>query len=209
MAKKLRAILTICLILALISGSFNIVLAHSGRTDANGGHRDNKNVSRLGPYHYHCNGNPPHLHSRGTCPYKTVSKPTPSPQPKPSPTPIYPNISQPTRTTPQIIAIPTSSKVLVNDKEMQFESYTINDSNFFKLHDLAFALNGTTKQFEVFWDDVNETIMISNGLPYTEVGGEMSVRRDGNITPLILESKIMIDGVLMEITAYSIMDNTF
>ena len=42
--------------------------AHSGRTDKNGGHRDNKNVSGLGSYHYHCNGNGPHLHTNG-CPY--------------------------------------------------------------------------------------------------------------------------------------------
>ena len=35
-----------------------IAEAHSGRTDANGGHRDNKNKSGLGSYHYHCNGHP-------------------------------------------------------------------------------------------------------------------------------------------------------
>lgn len=33
-----------------------IAEAHSGRTDANGGHRDNKNKSGLGSYHYHCSG---------------------------------------------------------------------------------------------------------------------------------------------------------
>lgn len=43
--------------------------AHSGRTDANGGHRDNKNKSGLGSYHYHCGGYPAHLHSNGVCPY--------------------------------------------------------------------------------------------------------------------------------------------
>lgn len=43
--------------------------AHSGRTDGNGGHKDNKNKSGLGNYHYHCNGNPPHLHDGGVCPY--------------------------------------------------------------------------------------------------------------------------------------------
>ena len=32
--------------------------AHSGRTDASGGHRDNKNASGLGSYHYHCGGHP-------------------------------------------------------------------------------------------------------------------------------------------------------
>lgn len=27
--------------------------AHGGRTDGNGGHKDNKNASGLGYYHYH------------------------------------------------------------------------------------------------------------------------------------------------------------
>lgn len=45
--------------------------AHSGRTDSRGGHKDNKNVSGLGYYHYHCGGNPPHLHENGVCPYSS------------------------------------------------------------------------------------------------------------------------------------------
>lgn len=47
--------------------------AHSGRTDASGGHRDNKNKSGLGSYHYHCGGHPAHLHENGVCPYDTSS----------------------------------------------------------------------------------------------------------------------------------------
>lgn len=43
--------------------------AHRGNTDRNGGHKDNKNKSGLGPYHYHCNGKPAHLHQNGVCPY--------------------------------------------------------------------------------------------------------------------------------------------
>ncbi len=46
-----------------------ITEAHSGRTDRYGGHKDNKNVSGLGYYHYHCGGNPAHLHENGICPY--------------------------------------------------------------------------------------------------------------------------------------------
>ncbi len=42
--------------------------AHSGRTDSNGGHKDNKNKSGLGSYHYH-HGYGPHLHPGGVCPY--------------------------------------------------------------------------------------------------------------------------------------------
>lgn len=46
-------------------------LGHGGRTDSNGGHRDNKNASGLGSYHYHCGGNPAHLHKNGVCPYSS------------------------------------------------------------------------------------------------------------------------------------------
>lgn len=47
--------------------------AHSGRTDSSGGHKDNKNKSGLGSYHYHCGGHPAHLHTNGVCPYSTSS----------------------------------------------------------------------------------------------------------------------------------------
>lgn len=56
------AVMALCL---SISGT---ALAHSGRTDANGGHRDKKNVSGLGSYHYH-HGYGAHLHPGGVCPY--------------------------------------------------------------------------------------------------------------------------------------------
>lgn len=54
--------------LMIFSQSF-AVDAHSGRTDSSGGHKDNKNKSGLGSYHYHCGGNPAHLHNNG-CPYQ-------------------------------------------------------------------------------------------------------------------------------------------
>lgn len=52
------------------------VSAHSGRTDSNGGHRDNRNASGLGNYHYHCGGYPPHLHENGVCPYTDAGSST-------------------------------------------------------------------------------------------------------------------------------------
>jgi hypothetical protein len=62
-----KSISLICLFVLML---VTITYAHSGKTDANGGHRDNKNVSGLGSYHYHCGGHPAHLHTNGTCPYK-------------------------------------------------------------------------------------------------------------------------------------------
>ena len=72
---KIRIISIIVILFVIFAGS--CVNAHQGRTDSNGGHRDNKNKSGLGIYHYHCGGYPAHLHTNGECPYstKTSSKP--------------------------------------------------------------------------------------------------------------------------------------
>lgn len=50
--------------------------AHSGRTDSSGGHKDNKNKSGLGYYHYHCGGHSAHLHKNVVCPYSKSSSKT-------------------------------------------------------------------------------------------------------------------------------------
>ena len=72
--KVITIILMICLIIVISGESF----AHSGRTDSNGGHKDNQNKSGLGSYHYHCGGYPAHLHNNGRCPYSSNSKSTTS-----------------------------------------------------------------------------------------------------------------------------------
>lgn len=61
------------LFVAIISLGF-IASAHSGRTDGSEDHRDTRNVSGLGSYHYHCGGYPAHLHKNGVCPYRTPAK---------------------------------------------------------------------------------------------------------------------------------------
>lgn len=68
--KKKKLILTILMMISIIN-IIPCVNAHSGRTDSNGGHKDNKNASGLGSYHYHCGGHPAHLHTNGVCPYKS------------------------------------------------------------------------------------------------------------------------------------------
>ena len=68
-----KKILLILLVVTVFFSCSLMAYGHSGGTDSNGGHRDNKNVSGLGPYHYH-HGYGPHLHPNGVCPY--ASKPT-------------------------------------------------------------------------------------------------------------------------------------
>lgn len=72
--KAKKTIITILLCLLLILSLPMTALAHSGRTDSRGGHRDNRNKSGLGFYHYHCGGYPAHLHHGGICPYRNFRK---------------------------------------------------------------------------------------------------------------------------------------
>lgn len=59
---KKTLIFILCL-LALISLPLSVI-AHSGRTDSNGGHTNHS----TGEYHYH-HGHPAHQHEDGYCPY--------------------------------------------------------------------------------------------------------------------------------------------
>ena len=74
MKKNNGNIISILLIFLGIISMVTSVHAHSGKTDSNGGHRDNKNKSGLGSYHYHCGGHPAHLHTDGVCPYSSGLK---------------------------------------------------------------------------------------------------------------------------------------
>lgn len=78
--KKMLCVLLSVLLLSLP------VSAHSGRTDSAGGHHDNKNVSGLGPYHYH-HGYPAHLHPNGVAPTRARRRSPPLPRPPRPPPP--------------------------------------------------------------------------------------------------------------------------
>ena len=106
-------------------------------------------------------------------------------------------------------AIPTSSAVLVNGKNIAFDAYSINDNNYFKLRDLAYALNGTEKQFEVGYDGEKNVITITGGYLYTSVGGEMKSKGSGEKAPILTKSKILLDGNEMNFTAYNIDGNNY
>jgi hypothetical protein len=107
-------------------------------------------------------------------------------------------------------AKPTSSSVLVNGNKVAFDAYNINGNNYIKLRDLAMALNGSDKQFEVAWDSINNAISLKSGNPYTKVGGELVTTGSTNIkAATITSSTVYIDGVQANLTAYNIGGNNY
>jgi hypothetical protein len=101
-------------------------------------------------------------------------------------------------------AVPTTSAVLVNGKATTFESYNINGSNYFKLRDLAKAVDGTPNNFEVSWDAEKKTINLLSNTRYTPVGGELTKGDGKTKSAVVSTATILKDGVELPLSAYTI-----
>ncbi len=108
------------------------------------------------------------------------------------------------------VATPTSSRLLINGSEVAFTAYNIGDNNYFKIRDIACAINGTEKNFGVGWDGENNAISLTRNAPYDSVGGELAVNPNAAPTePAISNSKIFVDGKLTTFMAFNIADNNY
>jgi Copper amine oxidase N-terminal domain. len=123
------------------------------------------------------------------------------------------NYTPPAPVTPApqtVTAAATTSKVLVDGKEVSFEAYNINDNNYFKLRDIAMAVNDTSKSFEIGWDGENNAIKLTSGETYTAVGGELAASSNPTYKQAELStSKVYLDGKEIKLTAYTIGGNNY
>lgn len=109
-----------------------------------------------------------------------------------------------------VTAAATASKVLVDGRQVSFEAYNINDSNYFKLRDIAMAVKGTARNFEVGWDSENNAIRLTSGNAYTAAGGELAVSANPTTKQAALStSKVYLDGQEVQLTAYTIGGNNY
>jgi len=105
------------------------------------------------------------------------------------------------------VATPISSKIKADGEEISLNAYNINGSNYFRIRDIAYILNGTSKQFEVGDEftilNINDLLYEFHGIearnrealytnelsavivahrPYTVVGGELPEKKTDSIT---------------------------
>lgn len=113
-------------------------------------------------------------------------------------------------TTTQIIlnvkgeAQPTASKVYVNGKETDFQAYNIAGNNYFKIRDIAMAISGSEKQYNVIWDAEKAAINLLKNTPYTPVGNEFAKGDSAVMTAQATTSHIYLDGQITGFTSYNI-----
>lgn len=114
-----------------------------------------------------------------------------------------------TVTTEKVTAKPTSSKVTVDGKEVAFDAYNINGSNYFKLRDIAYVLDNSGSEFEVFYDETMKAINLTLDCNYTPVGGELA-KGDGKVkTGVLNAAPIYVAGLQADLSAYNIGGNNY
>ena len=75
----------------------------------------------------------------------------------------------------------SAQNLTVDGKAVSCDKYNIDGSNYFKLRDLAYLLNGTESQFDVGWNEEKGIVSITTKHAYTtsdghelEIGADLS-----------------------------------
>lgn len=165
MKKYIKKILSVFIIIIGILSIQISVYSHSGRTDANGGHRDNKNKSGLGSYHYHCGGHPAHLHPNGVCPYSSSGKSSTSGSSSGS------GSSSSSSATKTTTSIPTSIAVREIQIDKKVENMEVGDNE--KLTAIITPSNATDKN--ITWKSSDESIATIDST------GEVIAKKSGTV----------------------------
>lgn len=127
----------------------------------------------------------------------------------PTPVKIMDNVrvTSPTVNIPprKYTATPTSSTILIDGQIVRFEAYGIDENNYFKLRDLAMALNNSSKNFQVGWDSANNAVLITSKSRYTPQGGELAVNNTQVVKNAVAATaSIYLDGKEIKLQAYNI-----
>ena len=89
-------------------------------------------------------------------------------------------------------------------------AYNIGGSNYFKLRDLAYLLNGSKAQFSVGYDSKTNAVTINTGKAYTADGKELASVGSGKKDASSSKQTIYVDGKKnTSLTVYNIGGNNF
>ena len=111
---------------------------------------------------------------------------------------IFPSSAQ------DVTAKPTTSSVTINNEDVAFMAYNIEGYNYFKLRDLAMALNNSNKKFSVTYNAALKKISLSTGSNYMPSGDELIVgsnMQNKSVRPT--KQSLYCNDVKLSMTAYN------
>ncbi|MGN0162112.1 MAG: hypothetical protein ACI4EA_00840, partial [Candidatus Ornithomonoglobus sp.] len=98
----------------------------------------------------------------------------------------------------------SGATVLVDGTRYTLNGYNVNDSNYFKIRDIAMLLRNTPARFNVEWDTETDGIKIIPGAEYVPIGGELSSDVAASLNVLENSTPIFINDKQTAITSYNI-----
>ena len=116
-------------------------------------------------------------------------------------------ITAPYASAANVVASPQN--LSVDGVDADCDKYNIDGSNYFKLRDLAKALDGLNTNFEVKWNAAQQRIDLTSRTAYTPVGGEQAALPSGNKAATLTNASVYLDGKPLSLTAYSIGGNNY
>lgn len=108
-----------------------------------------------------------------------------------------------------ISATRSSANILIDGKSVTVDGYTVNDSNYFKIRDIAMLLRNTSSKFNISWDTTLNAIMINTGEDYVVIGGELSGEIEQDMKVVENDTPIYVNGRQTAITAYNINGSSY
>ena len=102
---------------------------------------------------------------------------------------------------------PSTQKLKVDGAVVSAMVYNIDDSNYFRLRDIAYVLRNTDKRFEVGYDAASNTVLLTTGAFYT--GAAPTGEAVRNPAYSLSSQTIRLDGRNVTMTAYNIDNYNF
>ena len=110
-------------------------------------------------------------------------------------------------------AYATNYSITVDGQTVSFDAYALkdengNDTNYLKLRDVAYTLNGSQAQFNVGWDGAANAITITKGVAYVSNGSEMSTPFSGDQPYTPNQAAVLVDGQASDLQAIMLTDDS-
>lgn len=106
-------------------------------------------------------------------------------------------------------SVAKTQPVYIDGNKYNAVAYNIDDSNYFKLRDIAEMLNGTIKTFDIKYDASTNSIDMLSYFDYTSVGGELTAGDGETRTAVSSSAFLTLDGVPVQATCYNIDGNNY
>ncbi len=106
-------------------------------------------------------------------------------------------------------ATKSTANLSVNGRPYDILGYTVENSNYYKIRDIAMLLATTSARFNVTWDSNINAIRILPGVKYIPVGGELTDDTSTTLNISETVTPIYVNKVESDVTTYTINDSTY